>query len=218
MTLKQVMDNRSLHVVSKAIYCYLYCSIVEENKKIIPITDICESLKISSSTFYRHIKEVIEKTTVKVTQTYMDGRFYHNTYTIEGVGNIDEHQQEQPKKNKTKSTHSSHSKGELASQFQELWDLYPRKQGKKDAFEKFKRVIRDGSATVAEIRDGINRYIPYAKKKGPKFTLMGSTFFNQERWQDQWEMNEFESWYVTEGKRLKEKQQKDYIEISYNEI
>ena len=216
MTLKQVMDNRSLHIVSKAIYCYLYCSIVEENKKIIPRADICESLKISPSTFSRHIKELIEKTAVKVTQTYMDGRFYHNTYTIEGVGNIDEHPPEQPKKTKTKSTHSSNSKSELASQFQELWDLYPRKQGKKDAFEKFKRVIRDGSATVAEIRDGINRYIPYAKKKGHKFTLMGSTFFNQERWQDQWEMNEFESWYVTEGKRLKEKQQKEYIEISCN--
>lgn len=212
MTLKEVMSNRFVSFYAKSIFSYIYAFKDDPDHCDKTSADICGDLSLSVNTVKKYLTELVDNGLIEFKPTGISSKFSTCIYNVK----VNCETSEQPKKTKTKSTHSSNSKSELASQFQELWDLYPRKQGKKDAFEKFKRVIRDGSATVAEIRDGINRYIPYAKKKGHKFTLMGSTFFNQERWQDQWEMNEFESWYVTEGKRLKEKQQKEYIEISCN--
>ena len=71
--------------------------------------------------------------------------------------------------------------------FEYLWDLYPNKKGKKKAFEAFKRAIKKG-ATVEQIREGIKAYKRYIKESGieAKYIKMGSTFFVQEAWSDDW--------------------------------
>lgn len=72
-------------------------------------------------------------------------------------------------------------------QFEALWSIYPRKQGKKSAFESFKRAIRDG-VTPDEIRTGIEAYCNYIRVTGTdaKYIKQGSTFFNQRAWADDW--------------------------------
>ena len=75
----------------------------------------------------------------------------------------------------------------IAADFEELWKLYPRKQGKRNAFEAYKKARKDGIPDE-EIRAGIESYSEYIRISGiePQFVKMGGTFFNQRAWNDDW--------------------------------
>lgn len=79
----------------------------------------------------------------------------------------------------------------LSDEFEKLWKLYPRKAGKKKAFESYKRSRKNG-ATFDQVKDGIQGYVESIKRNGtPKqYVLMGQTFFNQERWSDEFIIEE----------------------------
>ena len=82
---------------------------------------------------------------------------------------------------------STSNQNSIASDFEELWKLYPRKQGKRNAFEAYKKVRKDGISDE-EIRAGIESYSEYIRISGiePQFVKMGGTFFNQRAWSDDW--------------------------------
>ena len=73
--------------------------------------------------------------------------------------------------------------------FEELWNTYPKKSGKKPAYESYKRAKKDG-VTDEEIRAGIERYKDYikAKRLTERYILDGSTYFYQRRWEDVYEL------------------------------
>lgn len=73
------------------------------------------------------------------------------------------------------------------NQFEELWSIYPRKQGKKAAEAAYKRAKKDG-VDDDEIRRGIEAYRRYIEESGiePRYVKQGSTFFNQRAWADDW--------------------------------
>ena len=75
----------------------------------------------------------------------------------------------------------------ILQDFLKCWAEYPRKCGKKKAFEAFKRSIKRG-ATVDEILIGIRLYVEDIKgKKIPEqYIKMGSTFFQGECWTDEY--------------------------------
>lgn len=77
------------------------------------------------------------------------------------------------------------------SDFEELWSLYPRKQGRREAFEAFKRAVRDGD-TVDEIRAGIQNYTSFIARNQtePRYVKQGSTYFKQRAWKDVYVMPE----------------------------
>ena len=90
----------------------------------------------------------------------------------------------------------------LESDFEKLWKLYPKKIGKKPALAAYKRVMsrKKNPATNRQIQDGIVAYRQLIKSKGTEkqFIKDGSTFFNQEAWNDYLEVvkeerNEHES-------------------------
>lgn len=213
------MCDKTLHVISKAIYAYIYNSIINKGIKLIPRDEICSDLGIATITFSKYFKPLMERSIVKVIQTYMDGRFYHNTYTIDDTPPSQCHKpiKQDDKHQKIKrSAKSSKVTQNFSDEFEELWELYPRKQGKKPAFEKFNRVIKSGSATVEQIREGIIKYAKYAKEKDPKFVLMGSTFFNQERWNDNFDTLAEDNSYRAVYERLMKKNEP--IEVNYKQI
>lgn len=76
----------------------------------------------------------------------------------------------------------------LESDFEKLWKLYPKKIGKKPALAAYKRVMsrKKNPATNRQIQDGIVAYRQLIKSKGTEkqFIKDGSTFFNQESWND----------------------------------
>lgn len=71
------------------------------------------------------------------------------------------------------------------SDFEMLWSLYPRKEGKKQALTAYKKAIKAG-VSVDTIRKGIEAYISYIQREKvkPQYIKMGSTWFNGECWND----------------------------------
>lgn len=71
------------------------------------------------------------------------------------------------------------------SDFEMLWSLYPRKEGKKQALSAYKKAIKAG-VSVDTIRKGIQAYISYIQREKvkPQYIKMGSTWFNGECWND----------------------------------
>ena len=78
-----------------------------------------------------------------------------------------------------------HRKPTIAERFEALWAEYPKKNGKKNAFESYQRALAAG-VTDETIADGIRRYKDYiaAKRTSEQYILAGSTYFYQWRWQD----------------------------------
>lgn len=71
--------------------------------------------------------------------------------------------------------------------FDEIWNLYPRKEGRKKAFEAFKRSLKHG-ADIEDIRKGILNYIEQIRinRTDRNYIKMGSTYFTQESWNDEY--------------------------------
>lgn len=79
------------------------------------------------------------------------------------------------------------SKQQLEEEFEQLWAMYPKKQGKKKALEYYisARTGKD-PVTFEIVKQGISNYIFNIKETGidPKYIKHGSTWFNQQCWKD----------------------------------
>ena len=76
---------------------------------------------------------------------------------------------------------------ELRTEFETLWSIYPRKQGKDKAYGYYERARKSGT-TYEEVGQGIQAYVEYIKANGidVQYVKMGSTFFSQKSWGDDW--------------------------------
>ncbi|MBF0758202.1 helix-turn-helix domain-containing protein [Ligilactobacillus murinus] len=90
------------------------------------------------------------------------------------------------KENITSSNNTSKNK-QLEEDFNKLWKLYPRKEGKKKAFEAYKRAIKNGT-TNKEIQTGIVNYLAQIRvqRTSKQYIKQGSTWFNGECWNDEY--------------------------------
>ena len=72
-----------------------------------------------------------------------------------------------------------------SAEFEKLWSLYPRKEGKKEAMAAYQRAIKHGTTTET-IEEGINRYNKHIRdcRIEKRYIKKGSTYFNQESWND----------------------------------
>ena len=75
----------------------------------------------------------------------------------------------------------------LKEEFETLWSLYPRKQGKDKAYKYYEKARKSGT-TYEEVECGIYAYIRYiqAEQTEQQYIKMGSTFFSQKAWEDDW--------------------------------
>ena len=82
----------------------------------------------------------------------------------------------------------------VAEEFEWLWSQYPRKEGKKAAFASYQRAKKKG-VHFEDVRAGILNYLDYikAKKIEPQFIKQGSTWFNGEHWNDEYDYSVPES-------------------------
>lgn len=69
--------------------------------------------------------------------------------------------------------------------FESLWSLYPRKQGKTSALKSYKKAIKNGVDNQT-ILNGINNYLNYIRleKIETQYIKQGSTWFNNNCWED----------------------------------
>lgn len=77
------------------------------------------------------------------------------------------------------------NKNNIYSDFEKLWSLYPNKKGKSAALKSYEKAIKKGT-TNDVIEKGIRALIAECKKNNTetRFIPHGSTWFNQERWND----------------------------------
>ena len=108
-----------------------------------------------------------------------------NTYTQKCEYPILKNEQEN---NTSINNINTRANSTLESDFEKLWKLYPKKIGKKPALAAYKRAMsrKKNPATNRQIQDGIVAYRQLIKSKGTekRFVKDGSTFFNQEAWND----------------------------------
>lgn len=78
--------------------------------------------------------------------------------------------------------------------FEECWKIYPKKQGKKKAFEAYKRAVKrkDNPANKEIVINGINNYLEYIRinKIQEKYIKQGATYFCNEGWNDEYSISE----------------------------
>lgn len=86
-----------------------------------------------------------------------------------------------PNKNRT-----TNSKEDIDAEFETLWTLYPRKQGKSNAKKAYDKARKGHPEIYKKVEDGIHAYIAYLKanKTEQHFIKQGSTWFNQKCWED----------------------------------
>lgn len=74
------------------------------------------------------------------------------------------------------------------AEFDRIWSIYPRKEGKKNALASYIRDRKKG-ATAEEIEEGVRKYKNHilAERTEKRFIMQGSTFFNGQRWKDEYE-------------------------------
>ena len=73
----------------------------------------------------------------------------------------------------------------VQEEFDKLWSIYPKKQGKQNAYKAYEKARKDG-VTYEDVEQGIKAYAEYVKDKDAQYIKMGSSFFNQRAWQDDW--------------------------------
>lgn len=74
---------------------------------------------------------------------------------------------------------------EYEKEFDALWELYPRKQGKKKALEHYIKARKDGT-TYEEVEQGIFAYARLCRveQREDRYIKHASTFFSQRAWLD----------------------------------
>lgn len=131
-------------------------------------------------------------------QVRVDGKIAGVEYIVSEVQISDfpyadfQHTEKQHAENSTQSNTNTSitnlSKNEdIYTEFEKLWNLYPRKQGKDKAFGYYKKARKSGT-TYEEVEVGIQAYITYIRVNEieAQYVKMGSTFFSQKAWSDDW--------------------------------
>lgn len=104
----------------------------------------------------------------------------------------------------------------LESDFEKLWKLYPNKKGKELALKAYKKAIKAG-VTNKQIQNGIvnlKKEIAF-KETDKKYIPHGGTWFNQKRWEDDYETGNVEQsndYKANEIARLENELQDDKLD------
>lgn len=142
----------------------------------------------------RYIIATKERKIVELKEEYLLTKEVNrgNISIIQGVNEVKHRHNTQRKEKESKvkenKKDSRQSTTDLERDFNLLWDLYPKKTGKKDALKHYKRAIKTG-VTNKEIQDGIVKYLEYIKFDNTpnQFIKAGSTYFNAESWTDEYD-------------------------------
>jgi DNA-binding transcriptional ArsR family regulator len=111
---------------------------------------------------------------------------------------------------KDKKINKKENSPAIEKEFEKIWALYPNKQGKQKAFQHFKKARKIKKIPYETIENGLYRYIRYLEQQGTEeqYIMHGSTWFSQEKWQDE---------YILTGLKQKPKTMNEYMRQKYGE-
>lgn len=99
---------------------------------------------------------------------------------------IQDKEQDKIIKKINKKDKKNSSSAELESEFELLWEKYPRKIGKAKALQSYIKARKSKKYTFETIEIGLNKYLEYLKSNGTEaeFIAHFTTWLNQERFND----------------------------------
>lgn len=192
----EIFKDNTLSMKAKGLLCQMLSLPDNWSYSIAGLTTLVSD---GESAVRSALKELKEAGYFRREQVRKDGKIAKIEYVISEYKNcenlvVDFPQQENLKQenqaqlntNNNKVTNSS-SKKEIYTEFDNLWILYPRKQGKDKAFGYYERARKSGTS-YQEVEAGIKAYIQYINDNEvePQYIKQGSTFFSQKAWQDDW--------------------------------
>ena len=85
------------------------------------------------------------------------------------------------------------SNNNISSEFEQIWAVYPRKEGKKKAFEAYQRSRKNGVDFETILR-GVRNYADKVRRERTeaRYIKMGSTYFSGDCWDDIFEPEQTE--------------------------
>lgn len=109
-----------------------------------------------------------------------------NPFTVNPT--TENHPQSNTNKSNTKKLNTNNKN--IDDEFEAIWKDYPRKLGKANALKAYKKARKNG-VDYDTIRNGLMNYISYIQtnKVDEKYIKHGSTWFNQNCWNDEYESN-----------------------------
>jgi len=125
-----------------------------------------------------------------VSEAKMIGELVDEKPHTENPDTVKPHTEKGAQSNNKQSITKSSIKKEINREFDNLWILYPRKQGKDKALSYYEKARKSGT-TYEEVEQGILAYKAYieAEEIDKKYIKQGSTFFSQKAWQDDWSVH-----------------------------
>lgn len=195
-----IFKNRNLSLKAKGLICLLL-SLPDGWEYSVKGLQALSSDKYSAIT--SGLKELEEAGYFRREQRFKGGKFAGYEYIISETQNLDFTFSENPISEKTISENHAQlntntnkrlnplSKKVINTEFDNLWILYPRKQGKDKAQGYYERARKAGT-TYEEVEAGILAYKAYieAEQIDKRYVKQGSTFFSQKAWQDDWSVSE----------------------------
>ena len=156
--------------------------------------------EVSKETISRWVSELSDRGYITVELIYKEGsnqiinryiRISHDPIDEKVNTPIDEKVKDNTTSfNTTKNTkyieQSSVDDLSISKRFEEIWKDYPNKQGKKPAFSSYKTALKNGT-TDKDITEGLERYKRHLQKNTWKQAAQGSTWFRQNRWEDEFD-------------------------------
>lgn len=88
----------------------------------------------------------------------------------------------------------------LETRFNHLWSIYPKKEGRKQALAAYKRAVKK-KVSDEIIKSGIEKYNAeiIANNTERKYIKQGSTFFNGEHWDDDYQTQQTNKNFIDDG-------------------
>jgi len=149
----------------------------------------------------KNLKSLVEKGFITKDEQYINGVKFceYRTTEFNGVLNKVEHpikqsltppiKQSLPNNivNDKQAKKKDINNEQLEKEFNTLWKAYPRKQGKANAFKAYEKARKNG-VEFQTVLDGVYLYAAYLKrnKVEDRFIKQGSTWFNQQCWNDEY--------------------------------
>lgn len=91
-----------------------------------------------------------------------------------------------------KSDESVTAIASIKDEFEKLWDIYPNKRGKQNAYKAYERARRrkQNPVTYEQVKAGIEQYCEYIAAKGisKQYIKHGSTYFNGAEWESEYDL------------------------------
>ena len=190
-----IFKNKNISLKAKGLLCLLLSLPDNWNYSVNGLVSLSTD-KYSAVT--SGLKELENAGYFRREQVYDNGKFAGYEYIISETRNSENPSTENPitenpftenqgsyKELTNKGLTLSSTDSIYISEFENLWAIYPKKQGKPKAERSYIKARKDGT-TYEEVEQGIYAYQNYIKETETdmQFVKMGSTFFSQRAWGD----------------------------------